>query len=340
VDTIFIEGAFYLPGMASKTVAQRRAAVGGWVVGSFDMPAIISAAIGRNRDLTVSLYHANPGQSSQLVASAESAPTGSQLTQRSTIALDGTWKVVIGGSAVAPGPSAGVQSALVFGAGAFSSVLLATLIFTFARGRDRALDMVAEKTRELRHLALHDALTGLPNRVLAIDRTEQMLARARRTQTPVGALYIDIDGFKRINDTFGHAAGDRFLRDAAARLQTVLRNGDTAARLSGDEFLVLLECSTPETGPQLAERLLDVLREPYDLEATVGACQLRTTASIGIAYGQRTSAEQLLADADVALYAAKAGGKNRFVMFESTRPGVLARSGEGGDLGDRDRPPP
>ena len=325
LHTMFLETAFYLPGMPRKTVTERRVAVKGWLVGSFDIPTIIEAAIGHNRALTVTLYHANPGQSSQLVGSAGSARGALQLTAHTTIDLDGTWNVVIRGDPVTTGPSIGAQSALVLGAGAFSSVLLAALIFTLARGRDRALEMVAEKTRELRHQALHDALTGLPNRVLAIDRAEQMLARARRTKAPIAALYVDIDAFKQINDTFGHAAGDRFLRSAAARLCSVLRTGDTAARLSGDEFLVLLECSPPDGGPQaLAQRLLDVLREPYELDAAAGTQGLRMTVSIGIAYGQRPSAEQLLADADVALYAAKAAGKDRFVMFESGRDSVSA----------------
>jgi diguanylate cyclase (GGDEF)-like protein len=134
---------------------------------------------------------------------------------------------------------------------------------------------------------------------------------------PIAALYIDIDGFKHINDTFGHAAGDLFLTIVAARLRSVIRAGDTAARLAGDEFLVLLEGSALDAGPQLvAERVLDVLREPYDMNHHVDR-QLSVTASIGVAYGHRGSAEELLADADVALYAAKANGKNRFVLFES-----------------------
>ena len=123
--------------------------------------------------------------------------------------------------------------------------------------------------------------------------------------------------FRSINDTFGHAAGDQFLKLVAERLASVVRESDTAARLAGDEFLVLLDGSTLDAGPELvAERLLEVLREPYDLRAQIGR-QLSVGASIGLAYGQRASAEELLADADVALYSAKTAGKNRFVVFES-----------------------
>ena len=239
------------------------------------------------------------------------------MTQRTPLSIDGAWTVVVSGAPIIDGPSPDTQGLLVFGAGSLVSLLLSLLVLTLARGRERALEMVEQKTGELRHQALHDALTGLPNRVLALDRAEQMLARARRKQMPIAALYIDIDGFKHVNDTFGHAAGDHFLTIVAARLRSVVREGDTAARLSGDEFLVLLEGSTLDAGPQLvAERVLDVLREPYDMSGHVDR-QLSLTASVGVAYGHRGSAEELLADADVALYAAKANGKNRFVLFES-----------------------
>jgi diguanylate cyclase (GGDEF)-like protein/PAS domain S-box-containing protein len=170
----------------------------------------------------------------------------------------------------------------------------------------------------LRHQAFHDALTGLPNRILALDRAEQMLARARRQSLPVAALYIDLDGFKQVNDGFGHAAGDELLRLIAARLASVVREGDTTARLAGDEFLVLVEGSALDAGPELvAERLLEVLRVPYELDAAAGR-PVTVTASIGVALGQRTTGEDLLRDADVALYEAKRAGGHRYVVFESS----------------------
>jgi diguanylate cyclase (GGDEF)-like protein len=196
-----------------------------------------------------------------------------------------------------------------------SAVLLATLVSMrqFMAQRD-----LLDTQGQLSHQSLHDALTGLPNRVLALDRAQQMLARARRLQIPVAALFVDLDGFKHVNDTFGHAAGDELLRTVAARLMTVVRAGDTAARLGGDEFVVLLEGSTLDAGPELvAERLLEVLRQPYDMRDTAGR-QLSVTASIGIAVGARESADELLRDADLALYGAKAAGRNRYRLFESS----------------------
>jgi diguanylate cyclase (GGDEF)-like protein len=298
-------------------VAERRAAVAGWLVSSFDMNRVIGAALGGNRRVTVQLYHTNPGERPVLMARTGTVGAGTRMTRRTPLSIEGSWTVVVSGASVIEGPSPDTQGWLVFAGGSLVSLLLALLVLTLARGRERALAMVEQKTGQLRHQALHDALTGLPNRVLALDRAEQMLARARRTQMPIAALYIDIDGFKHINDTFGHAAGDQFLTIVAARLRSVVREGDTAARLSGDEFLVLLEGSALDAGPQLvAERVLDVLREPYDMIGHVDR-HLSVTASVGVAYGHRGSAEELLADADVALYAAKANGKNRFVLFES-----------------------
>jgi diguanylate cyclase (GGDEF)-like protein/PAS domain S-box-containing protein len=170
----------------------------------------------------------------------------------------------------------------------------------------------------LRHQAFHDALTGLPNRILALDRAEQMLARARRNSLPAAALYVDLDGFKDVNDRFGHAAGDELLRLVAGRLASLVREGDTAARLAGDEFVVLLEGSALDAGPELvAERLLEVLRRPYDMNEEIGR-QLVITPSVGIAMGGPGTADELLRDADVALYEAKRAGGDRYVHFESS----------------------
>ena len=187
---------------------------------------------------------------------------------------------------------------------------------------------------QVRHQALHDTLTGLPNRALIIDRVEHMLARARRHRLPTAVLFIDLDGFKDVNDTLGHETGDQLLQAVGARLATVLRDSDTVGRLGGDEFVVLVEGSTPPASPELvAERLLDVLREPFDLDGRDRAAP-SITASIGIAVGDRISPTELLRDADIALYEAKAAGKNRYVIFEPR-----CTTGGPGPPRARDRPP-
>ena len=122
------------------------------------------------------------------------------------------------------------------------SLMLGLLALVLGTGRRRALSLVREKTRELSYQALHDTLTGLPNRALVLDRAEQMIARvARQPGAVAGALFIDVDGFKDVNDYFGHAAGDRLLRVVGERLQQTSRGEDTVGRLGGDEFIVLLE---------------------------------------------------------------------------------------------------
>ena len=317
VSTVFVEAAFYRRGASLRSAAQRRAAVAGWVGSSFEIAALIGEALGDHHGLSVALYHSNPGRPEQLIDRVGTAPAGA-FTHQTTIQIDGTWRAVVRGAAPSSGLSANLQGLFLFLVGAIVSLLLFALVLVLTRSREQALGMVQEKTGELRHQSLHDALTGLPNRVLALDRAEQMLARARRQQIPVAALYLDIDGFKHVNDTFGHAAGDELLRTVATRLQGVVREGDTAARLSGDEFVVLVEGSALDAGPELvAERLLEVLRRPYEMEGQM-VRQLSLTASIGIALGERASAAELLSDADVALYEAKAAGKNRYMLFRSS----------------------
>jgi diguanylate cyclase (GGDEF)-like protein len=170
---------------------------------------------------------------------------------------------------------------------------------------------------ELAFMATHDPLTGLPNRTLILDRVEQMLARSARGKTPVAALFIDLDNFKSINDTLGHGTGDELLRAVAARLDGVIRGGDTLGRLGGDEFIVISEELSLEVGPELiAERLLDALSQPFKLGAK-DENRVSVTASIGIAAADRISAEELLRDADIAMYRAKWDGKHRYVVFEA-----------------------
>ena len=168
----------------------------------------------------------------------------------------------------------------------------------------------------LAHQALHDSLTGLANRQLTVDRAEQMLLRSRRTNDPVALCFIDLDNFKDTNDSLGHDAGDRLLCAVAARFAAMLRSGDTVGRLGGDEFVILTEGASLADGPLfVADRIREVLHAPFHLEGYEGL-PINVTASVGIATGDRPSAQELLRDADVALYQAKAAGKDCCVVFE------------------------
>jgi diguanylate cyclase (GGDEF)-like protein len=196
-------------------------------------------------------------------------------------------------------------------------VTLVRMCESFENERQRSHEELTRRQEELAFLATHDALTGLPNRTLILDRVEQMLMRARRTQTPVAVLFVDLDNFKSINDTLGHGAGDQLLRAVASRLTNAIRDTDALGRLGGDEFVVIAEGMSLAAGPELiAERLLEALSQPFKLEAPEST-RLTVTASVGIAAGDRGSAEELLRDADIAMYRAKWDGKNRYTVFES-----------------------
>jgi diguanylate cyclase (GGDEF)-like protein len=162
------------------------------------------------------------------------------------------------------------------------------------------------------HRALHDPLTGLANRVLFRERLEHALERCPRSGKEVAVLFVDVDGFKAVNDRHGHALGDELLVELAGRLRALLRVEDTAARLGGDEFAVLLEEVDDGAGAiHVAERVLEALQRPVQIDGhdvTVGA-------SVGIATGRRF-ADDLLRNADFAMYQAKAGGRGRYALFE------------------------
>ena len=168
----------------------------------------------------------------------------------------------------------------------------------------------------LAHRALHDPLTGLANRQLILDRAQQMLVRARRSGVPVAALFIDLDNFKDSNDSLGHGAGDQLLQMVAGRLLGILRSGDTVGRLGGDEFVILAEGVSFAHGPEMiAERVHEVLKPAFHIQGIDGM-SITVSASIGIAVGDRPSAEDLLRDADIALYRAKGAGRDQSVLFE------------------------
>ena len=172
---------------------------------------------------------------------------------------------------------------------------------------------------QLAHQAFHDSITGLANRALFRDRVEHALERLTRTDLPMSVLFMDLDDFKTINDSLGHAAGDRLLGEVGERLRTCLRTPDTAARLGGDEFAILLEDGGEGVGAaDVAVRILKALDAPFQLDGK----EVFVRASIGIASSGANGtigpegAEELLRNADVAMYIAKEAGKNRYQVFE------------------------
>ncbi|MFD5430029.1 diguanylate cyclase domain-containing protein [Streptomyces sp. NPDC127084] len=182
------------------------------------------------------------------------------------------------------------------------------------------------RRQQLEHLAFHDVLTGLPNRALFADRVAQAMRRWTAATAPPAVLFVDLDGFKAVNDAAGHAAGDDLLVQAARRLPTTVRARDTVARFGGDEFAVLLEGGAgpySDDARAIAEGLLAALMEPYRL----GAKEAMVSASIGIAVATPgITPEELLQHADLAMYEAKAAGKGCIRMHVPPTCGSLVPS--------------
>jgi diguanylate cyclase (GGDEF)-like protein/PAS domain S-box-containing protein len=186
--------------------------------------------------------------------------------------------------------------------------------------------------RRLEHDNLHDALTGLPNRRLFMDRLRQAFRTARRRDTKIAVMFLDLDDFKEINDTLGHAAGDEVLKSVGNRLEHALRESDTIARLSGDEFVVLLEdVGGEEESRRVAERILQSFRQPIDL----GDREWSLTVSVGIALNNELAPPDvsLIELADRALYEAKRLGKSRIHVYSGleTRTRSMARPSSAGE---------
>jgi diguanylate cyclase (GGDEF)-like protein len=316
-----VETPVYRGGSVPGTVAARKRAFWGWL-GELLVPDVVLArALEGHSNLAV-VFRYNSGASHVAFASRR-APAHAQST---TIDLRNGWSVQSFGPRLATGVFGYIDAIALLVGGILLSGVLGLLLLVLVTARKRALALVLEKTRELSHQALHDTLTGLPNRALVLDRAEQTLARAaRQPGTVAGALFIDIDGFKHVNDNLGHAAGDVLLRIVGERLQSTVREQDTVGRLGGDEFVVLVESSTGEAALDiLADRLTEVLREPVELAD--GRKIFSVTASIGVAVGQYATPDDLLRDADLALYAAKAAGKDRYALFDpSLYEGVEGR---------------
>lgn len=212
--------------------------------------------------------------------------------------------------------------------GLFSLVLVATLaVLTFtlltsildARLEARTAELsqsLISLNRELTHQALHDTLTGLPNRVLLAERIDQAMQRIDTRGGCFALMFMDLDGFKPVNDAFGHHVGDQLLRDVGLRLRANLHRRDTLARIGGDEFVLLVEVEDIHDAPSIAARQVNLIAQPFHIADQL----LQISVSIGIALypGCGQSQEELLMNADAAMYHAKAAGKNGYSFFDAS----------------------
>jgi len=306
-----------------KTSHGRRAAFVGWVR-ELIVPQVMLAEAMKGLPAGAAQLRHNSGGSSSLftVGTQPAKPLSSGAT------LHGGWTL----STFAAQPSESVSSdgdAIAFLVAAIIASLLAGALVAL-RGRRPAEPAPAAApvpVEQRPHEDLYDALTGLPNRALTSDRAERMLARAgRNSAIMVGALFIDIDWFKDVNDKLGQEAGDQLLKIVAERLEDVVRTHDTVGRYSGDEFVVIVESQVRGMRlDSLARRIIESLHKPVDIEGFGPSFCL--TASIGVAFGRYASPDDLLRDAHMALFAAKAAGKDRYTLFNANMRSIIEGRG-------------
>jgi diguanylate cyclase (GGDEF)-like protein len=314
-----VESPVYRGELTPRTTFGRRAASVGWLREVLAPEVLLAQAVQGHSDEAARLSYRS---SSWYMGTP---PAGAQST---TLELHNGWTVQSFAVASAAGVlnDGGALALLIVGC--VLSALLGLLVFVLGSGRGPARTPApAAKTREVPHDDLYDALTGLPNRALMLDRTACMLARAgRQSGLLVGSLFIDIDWFKDVNERLGPVAGDQLLKIIAERLENVVRAGDTVGRLGGDEFVVLVE--TAARGARLdalARRVVETLHKPFELDDY--GPNFFLTASIGVAFGRYATPEDLLRDAQLALYAAKSAGKDRYTLFNANMRSVIEGRG-------------
>jgi diguanylate cyclase (GGDEF)-like protein len=302
----------YRPDAPRETLAERRANLAGWVYAPFRMRDLIASIQNeQSGDLGVEIYDGPVVRPDALMLDLHPDFAGNHtdagLSRVDRLQTGGhEWTIV--SHALPPlrermqfGRS---ETIIAFGLGA--SLLLALLSWLFVDDRIYAM----RSARQAMQLALYDPLTGLPNRQLMDDLAAKAIVRARRDDGKMAMMFIDLDHFKPVNDTHGHAVGDLLLKEVAQRLRQCVRRSDTVARIGGDEFVVLLPTiREPDSVMAIADKILDALDQPFE----IAGYSLSISSSIGIAIYPENGVDvtALLKQADTAMYAAKEAGRNR-----------------------------
>lgn len=312
-----VQAPLYRGGRVPDSVDARRAEYLGALGASLAPGVLFDSVLHADPDATITLRY--EGAAGSAVFSNRPVPPDAESVRDD---YGNGWSTTVSRAAVGSGLASSPSALGLASSGIVVSVLLGSLVHALVTSRRRALRLVARRTDELRHQALHDALTGLPNRVLVLDRVEQLLARCRRHGTVGAALYLDLDGFKNVNDTLGHDAGDQLLRAVAERLTTGLREVDTIGRMGGDEFVVLVEDGSSWMAPELvAQRVLEIMRHPFEFDRS--GRSIAVTVSVGVSTALDGARGDLVREADIALYRAKAAGKNCYQLFQPSMEAAL-----------------
>jgi diguanylate cyclase (GGDEF)-like protein len=315
----------YRHNVLPSSVAGRRASFAGWVREVLAPTVLLAQSMDGLPEGAARLRHRARGTDDVY---SYGTPPAEALTTVSS--LGGGWSLRT--FAPTPSPALGdhADAIALLITGLVASVLAAGLILGLRR-RPEPLVAVAvaapEGSPPPPREELYDALTGLPNRGLTLDRAERMLARAgRNSSIMIGALFVDIDWFKDVNEKLGQEAGDQLLKIVAERLEHTVRTHDTVGRYGGDEFVIIVE--SPVRGfrlDSLARRIIEALHKPVEIEGFGPSFFL--TASIGVAFGRYATPDDLLRDAHMALFAAKAAGKDRYTLFNANMRSIIEGRG-------------
>jgi diguanylate cyclase (GGDEF)-like protein len=307
---------------AHGNLQSRRAHLKGWVYASFHMSDFMASLYGTQQpDLSLAIYDGTELAPGALMYRSDTTTAGGggtgSLHAREYMVVGGrNWTLSLNsldGFDHLYGRSLASEIAV---AGALLSAVLAFLTWLMIHGRARALRIAESMTEELRHMAQHDTLTGLPNRALFSDRLNQELEHARRHKGRFAMLFIDLDNFKPINDQYGHAIGDDVLIKAAQRLKSCVRAADSVGRIGGDEFVVLLaQLNEAEPVQALAEKMHRCLKNPIE----VSGQKFSISSSIGVAVFPQDGADAaaLTKSADEAMYRAKKAGRDCVRLSEA-----------------------
>ncbi len=321
----------YLPlfaqGQPHGSVTQRRAHLAGWVYIAFRMSDFMASLYGTlPQGLTLAIFDdVDLSEAALLYRSAEDSarrqrPAEDLLTANEYLVAAGhTWTLSMSTLPEFETRFGHDAASVIAMAGTGLSLLVALLAWMMVTGRVRVQRLAAAMTEELRHLAQHDSLTGLPNRALFSDRLNHELVRAKRHGEHFALIFLDLDNFKLINDNFGHAVGDLVLQQIALRLRDSIRASDTVGRIGGDEFVVLMP-ELPESNDALglAEKIRQAVRQPIAIDDR----ELVMSCSLGVAIYPDDGTDEiaLTKNADTAMYQAKENGRDSVRRNTSDKP--------------------